>query len=178
MSQSVQEPKLERLMKRIAIAFLALCLAGPAWADPPPPGRPPARTPAVAADSAPVPRQITVKVMVVRATNANSTVDPELRAMVARLQRYNYKGFRLVDTRSGTLTDGNTTTFAIAGDRQLEVHLLSHDAAQAKVRLVLFGAKGRQNLDTTVSIHRNRQFLVLGPSLGEDALVLPVSVKY
>jgi hypothetical protein len=163
-----------KLHLRIGIlAGLAVGVPAMAWADPP---RPAARPAAVAA-AAPVPRAITLRVMVVRGTNASSHVDAELESLT-RLRNMAYTGFTLIDRDSVELVDGGDATFAIEGGRQLHVTLVSHDAAQAKVHLELTGRSGNTSTDTAVSIHRNGQFLVSGPHLGDDLLILPISSRY
>src|SRR5688572_20664027 len=87
------------LMKRwfglLLAASLVASLPMAAWAEPP---RPPARpAPSQAVDPVPVPAEVGVRVLVVRATNAHSRVDPELENMAERLRTLSYRGFTLID---------------------------------------------------------------------------------
>jgi hypothetical protein len=116
--------------------------------------------------------------MCVRASNANDRVDAELKPILQQLKFTRYTGFHLIDTQRRSLESGQETTFNIEGERKIRIELLSHDETAAKLRIRMFNAQGRQQLDTTVSIHRNRSFMVAGPKVGEDVLILPVSVRY
>lgn len=129
-------------------------------------------------DSKPVARQVTVKIMCVRATNANNRVDPELQSVMQHLKMLKFRGFSLVDQHSKSLEDGDETSFDLEGGRTIKVSLLQHDGTAAKVRLRMLNAQGTKQLDTTVSIHRDKSFMVAGPKLGDDVLILPVTVSY
>jgi hypothetical protein len=91
-----------------------------------------------------------------------------------------YKGFDLIDQHDGEVAPGQEVAFDIEGGRKVKVELLEADAVQAKIRMRMFSGKGGSpTLDTTISVHRNRAFIVAGPKMeGDDVLILPVRVKY
>jgi len=161
------------------MALAALMLGGTlgsvesAFADPPRPHRGPR-----VADSPRVGNSVSVEMRVVRGTNANAQVDDELRSILPALSQTNYRGFSLLDSKRDNLSDGEETEFSIEGGRRVKIELLDHDQTKARVRIRMFNGQGRQALDTTVSIHRDRSFMVAGPKVGDDVLILPVTVRY
>jgi hypothetical protein len=148
-----------------------LALAGPPQ---PPPPRPPADAPPSA--KAPV-GKVGVELMVVHAHNEDGKVDPRLTGIMQNLRFIKFKGFRLLDTHPASLGPAQESTFSIVGGRQIRVQLLERDAKQAKVRVRMFSGDAKV-LDTTVSIHRNRSFMLAGPKHNGGVLIFAVSVKY
>lgn len=155
------------MVARVLIA-LALALAPPAFAQgkPSPPER-----------AEPVSQRVDVELMVVHATNAHSRVDSRLRALLPHLRHLNYTGFDVLEVRRDDLSPAQETTFSIAGDRRMKLQLLEVDERQAKLRVRMYNQQGRL-LDTTVSIHRNRSFIVAGPQHDGGVLILPVTARY
>lgn len=131
------------------------------------------------APSAPAPLAATVAVemLVVYAHNESDRVDAELRSVMQQLRFTRYRSFTKLEAHPATLHPQEETSFTIAGDRRVKLQLLSHDAEQAKLRLRMFNQEGKL-LDTTVSIHRNRSFMVAGPRYEQGVLILPISVSY
>lgn len=158
------------------IAFVgALTLSGAALAQsrPPVPGDP---RPPVAL--APVSGPVSVEVRCIRGTNANAVIDPDLKEISRQLAYTRFTGFDLIDTHADSLAIGDEATFPIEGGRKLKIELISRDDTAARLRLRLLGADGSHQLDTTVSIQRNKTFMVMGPRLGDDVLILPVTARY
>ncbi len=134
--------------------------------------RPPAPAP-----SAPVAQKVAVEVMVVHATNAHTRVDARLKAMLSHLKHLNYTGYEVLDVRANDLTPGQESSFAIAGGKRMVVGLIEHDERQARLRVRMYsGSRGL--LDTTVSVHRNRSFIVAGPEYEGGVLILPMTASY
>ena len=141
----------------------------------PVPGAP---RPSLVAPSAPLPERVGVEVLCVRATNANTRVDDRLEPMLKQLRYTRFTGFSLMDQHTLRLAPGQEGSFEIEGNRKVAIDLLERNASEARLRIRMFNGQGRQQLDTTVTIHRDRSFMVAGPHLGEDVLILPVTVKY
>jgi hypothetical protein len=158
-------------MRRWAfLALGALLLGAPtgALADPTGPSATEAATP--------VAGRVSVKVMMVHANNSGK-VDGELQSLVRQLQFTKYNGFNLLQQFPAQLSVGQHSTVQLLGDRRLKVELLSRDATKAKLRIRMF-KDTEKVLDTTVSVHRNRTFIIGGPKHKEGALILPVTVTY
>lgn len=128
------------------------------------------------ADVSPAASRVDVEIQVVHANNSGK-VDPQLAGVVENLSFLRYSGFKLLDTHPAKLGPGQETTFNIAGGRKLKVTLVSRDARAAKIRVLMSSDKGVL-MDTTVSIHRNRAFIIAGPSYEDGKLVLPLTVRY
>ena len=55
--------------------------------------------------------------------------------------------------------------------------VLSKDVKQAKLRIQMM-KDGKKITDTTVSIPRDRYFMISGPKIKDGVLILPVGVSY
>lgn len=126
--------------------------------------------------SAPAAGKVGLELKVVHATNSGQ-VDPQLRSIVDNLKFTRFSGFKLLNTLPAKLGPGQETTFTVAGGRKVKVTLLSRDARAARVRVVMLNASGKV-MDTTVSIHRNRAFMIAGPDYKGGKLILPLTVRY
>lgn len=133
-----------------------------------------AQTPPVAA---PVPATVDVEVMVVHANNTTRTVDARLERLLPHLRHLTYTGYQVLDTRQEALAPSAEATFPVVGDRRLKVELVDHDATNARMRIQMFNPSGRI-LDSTVTIRRNRTFIVMGPTHEQGVLVLPITARY
>lgn len=155
---------------RLAVLVAAVALPGSALAQ----GRPTEPLP----PAAPAVGPVSVDVMCVRATKANDRVDPELKAMLKHLALTGYTGFDVISHNADALGVGEEANFPIEGSRRLKVQLIDRDETSARLRLRLIGADGTKQLDTTVAVHRNRTFMVAGPKVGDDVLIIPITAKY
>lgn len=168
--------RLRRLWRRLRIAVIVL-LAGlivtPAFAQ----TRPPPRRPAQTTQPAPVSNKVSVQLMVVRATNAHQRIDADLKDVLQHLRFFNFTGYELLSKQTHAISVGSDHTYAVEGDRRVKVDVLSRDERQVKLRVRMFDAKDRK-LDTTVSIHRNKSFLIGGPEVGDGVLILPLTARY
>ncbi|MBW1878027.1 MAG: hypothetical protein JRI25_03325 [Deltaproteobacteria bacterium] len=145
---------------------LALGASAPAFAQRGP-------TPAPARAS----QRVSIEMMVVYATNSHKRVDPRLRSLLPHLRHLNYSGYEVLDVRTDSLGPHQETTFSIVGGRRMQVELLGIDDRQARIRVRMF-KESRRLLDTTVSIHRNRSFIVAGPHHRDGVLILPMTARY
>ena len=158
----------------LVLGLLALCVPAMAQSRPP---RPTSR-PAVASQAkAPLASKVGIEVMVVHATQGQPMVDSRLKSIMQHLRFLQFKRFSLLDKHRATLAMNSESTFSIRGGRRLKVQLLSRDARQARIRVRMFNDKGKL-LDTTVSIHRNRSFILAGPKHDGGVLILPVTARY
>lgn len=160
-------------------ASLVLCDAWAQGRPPPPPpggGRPvPARQ--VPAPSDQAAKKARVEVMVVYATNTGNRVDADLQPIMQQLKFTSFRSFTHLESHPAELAVGEESTFGIAGGRRVKIALISRDDKQAKIRMQMF-SQGSKLLDTTVSIHRDRSFMVAGPRYQEGVLILPITVSY
>jgi hypothetical protein len=163
-----------KFMRFVMLVFLAVILCvGEAKADPHP-----------TAPSSVVEQQnakesvgkVGIEVMVIHANNSGR-VDPNLRAVMQNLRFTKFSGFSLLSKVPSQLGVGQESSISIVGGRKLKVNLLERDDKQAKVRVRLFSGE-RKVLDTTVSIHRNRSFMLMGPKHEDGVLILALSVRY
>jgi len=168
---------LDRVLRTFCLTAV-LALGGAAFAQTPP-GRPPVPPRGgVPAPTAPVAQRVEVELQVVHATNDSTVVDPNLDpAIVKHLRFLNYTGYRLLDTRTASLALKQETIFPIEGGRKVRIQLLDRTDEEAKLRVRMMNGTSML-LDTTVSIHRNRSFIVAGPRHEGGVLVLPVTARY
>jgi hypothetical protein len=120
--------------------------------------------------------KVQIDVMVVHATN-NGRVDPRLRDLQRQLDQMRFTGFEVLSTSSDSLAEGQVTTVSVAGGRKVKVRLIEKDNRQARVRIELYKGSEKK-LDTTVTIPRDRTFLVGGPKFDEGVLIFPITVEY
>ena len=121
--------------------------------------------------------KVNIEVMVVHASNAHNRVDPALQPVMQHLRFTNFKGFKMLSKEESGIGPSQDHTYSVAGGRRLKVRLLERDAKRAKIRIEMFNAKNKI-LDTTVSIHRNKSFMVAGPKHEGGVLVLPLTARY
>jgi hypothetical protein len=131
--------------------------------------------PPAAGARAPAPRT-QVAVQVVHATHSGR-VDPALKPLEAQLRFTKYTGFEQISTANAQLVVGADASFAVEGARRLRVELIDRTPQMAKVRVRLT-ENGANLLDTTVSIPRDRTFIIGGPKYAGGVLILPVTVSY
>lgn len=164
-----------RARAALVLGALALCVGSlpvdAAWAQ----GAPGRQVPR---PKRPVVNKVEVQLQVVYATNEHTRVDPKLRDVMQSLRVLRFSGFELLSTERAMLGVGQETTLSVAGGRKLKVQLVSRTEEKATMRLRMVNARGEQRWDTTVSVHRNRSFVVGGPRYRNGKLVLPVSALY
>lgn len=154
----------------VALALLMLStLAPPTALAQPAPGRAPAPARAGAG--------VEVELVVVHASNAHQSVDPSLKPVERHLRFLNYTGFKSLDRHNRSLRVGEQTTVSVVGGREMKVRLIDKNPTAAKLRVQLFRGASKL-LDTTVSIHRNRSFIVGGPQHDGGVLVFPLTASY
>ncbi len=158
----------------VALALAAVPVSG-AWGQ----SRPGPRTNHQASGprNGPVSGKVAVRVMVVHAHNEDNKIAPELRGLERQLGFLKYSGFKVIEIHPSQLGPGGDNAFSVAGGRRMNVQLVSRDAKQAKMRLRMF--KGNEKIvDTTVSIPRNKSFMIGGPNYKGGKLIFPVTVSY
>ena len=126
--------------------------------------------------NAPAAGKVDVEVMVIEAS-MDKYVDPKLKNVMQNLRFTKYTGFKLVSTENARLAPGSDATINLVGGRRLRVTVLSKDAKQAKLRIQMI-KDGKKITDTTVSIPRDRYFMISGPKVKDGVLILPVGVSY
>lgn len=125
---------------------------------------------------APARSRVSVEVMMVHATDGGA-VHPDLQPLMQQLRFTRYTGFNLLNRFPAQLVVGASESFTLVGGRKLKIDLVSKDDKKAKLRVRLFSEREKV-LDTTISVHRNRSFIIGGPKYKGGALVLPLTVKY
>lgn len=180
-----------RTVRRVWVLFAALVVglyAAPSLAVPP--GDPAGVHRVGPYPPPPVPRRppagrevrrgnrVTVKVMVVYATDSTNRVDPRLGSLTRYLTHLRFSGYELLDTHVAQVAPNSTQTFSIEGNRKFEVTLLAKDANRCRVRVQVTAGRGGKLLDTTLSVNRNGTFIVAGPRYKDGILVLPLTVRY
>lgn len=158
------------MTRLIAMLALTMALGAPAVAQVPPRRPVPARPARVA-------QSVQVQLMVVHANNRHTRVDERLEALRAHLRHLDYTGYDVLQTQSETLSDGQEAQYSIAGNREVKVQLVDHDDENGRLRILVFNS-GRKVLETTVSVRRNRSFIVMGPNYDGGVLILPITVRY
>ena len=99
--------------------------------------------------------------------------------LVNHLRFMKHTGFHDLGESTQTLSVGDGGEFELAEGRRLTVQLLDIDPARARVRVRLVGADDAVVSDTTMTVHRDKTFIVAGPRDGEHGVfILPVSVRY
>ena len=121
--------------------------------------------------------KVSIEVMVVHASNSHNQVDPSLQPVMQHLRFLNFKGFQMLSKESHGVALGQDHTYNVAGGRRVKIRLKERDAKRAKIRIEMYNAKNKI-LDTTVSIHRNKSFMVAGPKHEGGVLVLPLTARY
>jgi hypothetical protein len=168
---------ISRIARRVALAVAllgasAVVLDAPAIAQDNP-TRPGAPRPA------PVSGKVQVEVLGVYATDTHNRVDPRLQGIIADLRtQKKYTGFDLIDSETSSLGVGQESTFTVAGNRKVKVQLQSRNEQKASVRVRVYNGADKVSLEVTVTIYRNRSFIIAGPRYRDGDLLLPVSVRY
>ncbi len=134
---------------------------------------------ASAAPPAAAERPAAVKVAIdLRVIHANQSgvIDPAV-ADVARQLGARYSGLKLLAAHQDQLVQGVEQTFTVEGNRKLKVQLLERTATAARVRVMLMAGAEKQ-FDTTVSLPRNKTFIVAGSKVRDGVLVFPIAVRW
>lgn len=157
---------MDRLLRQIVLGAALACTSGVGTAH--------AQAPV---EVAAVPARVSVDVRVVHATRTHNRIDARLTKIMPLFKHQPYTGYDLVSEETVKLGTGAEASAAITGGRRLTVKLLDHDATQARVRIRLF-RDDKVVTDSTVTIHRNRTFMIAGPKYQEGILIMPLSVRY
>jgi hypothetical protein len=164
--------------RAVTLTFLALMALAASWASPAlAQTRPPPRPVPAAPAPVPVAGKVNIELMVVHASNAYDRVDPALQPVLQPLRFVSYKGFKLLSKDDSDVAVGAETTFPVVGGRRVQVDVVDRDSVNAKIRIRMYNDK-KLLLDTTVSIHRDKSFMVAGPEHEGGMLVLPITARY
>lgn len=158
--------------------FGGVSLANPPDRPPPPRGVVTLPGSVQQARQAPRAQKVTVGIMVVYATEAHSNVDNRLDSVIRHLSHMRYTGYELLGAHEAELTPGGSQTFAIQGNREMTITLLSRDERQVRLRVQVMAGRGNKLVDTTLSANRNGTFFVAGPKYRDGILVLPLTARY
>jgi hypothetical protein len=150
------------------LVTMALSPATEAWADPP--------QQVVTKSTQATAGKVRLEILVVHGT-PSGPVDPRVRDLAPQFAGMNLRGFKVLDTQSLVLGDGQSGSVSLAGGRKLELQLVSRTAQSAKVRIQMMSGS-QKKLDTTVSIPRNRAFPVAGPPYEGGRLIVPITARY
>lgn len=121
--------------------------------------------------------KVSVDLMVIYAHKQDNKVDPALRDVMPQLRSLPYTGYKLIGSQGSQLGVGQESLVPIPGGKKIKVNLIDRNDTQAKVRIRMLNGD-RVSLDTTVSIHRDKAFIIAGPAYEQGKLILPVSVEY
>jgi hypothetical protein len=121
--------------------------------------------------------KVSVDVMFIHATNADNRVDAALTNVVQHFRHLPFTGFHFLSSELSSLAIGQSRSIMAPGGRRLQLDALSANSAEAKLRFQMFRAD-QKILDLTFSVHRNKAFIVGGPSYEDGKLVFVVNVKY
>lgn len=151
------------------LAMLASLATAPSVAQAQPAPAPVAPTEAIG--------KVSVDVMFIHATNADNRVDAQLTNVVQHFRHLPFTGFHFLSSELSGLAIGQSRSITAPGGRRLQLDALSANSAEAKLRFQMFRAD-QKVLDLTFSVHRNKAFIVGGPSYEDGKLVFVVNVKY
>lgn len=161
-------------VRMLALVLMAGLVASPSFAQ----GRPPPRrTPTTQQPAVPVSGKVNVEIMVVHGTNAHERIDPAVKPVLQSLKFLSYSGFEMLSKQDHDIAVGRDHTFQLEGDRRVTVDVVFRDERQAKLRLRLYNGASRI-MDTTITVHRNKSFMVAGPPFKDGVLILPVTARY
>lgn len=121
--------------------------------------------------------KVSVKLLVVAATDSHEGIDPRLQSLAKHLNFLRFKGYDLLSTYNASVGVDSQAEFSIDGGRRVTVHLLKKNPEKAQFRIQMFNQAGKL-LDTTLSVNRNGTFIVAGPKYHDGILILPLQVKY
>lgn len=175
--QSCARGRVALVLRGMVLGLALLAMGSDALAQGRPITPPGAPTPLVDGPRTPVQR-VQVELMVVHATNAHTNVDAQLEPLLPHLKFLNYTGFTVVGDNKRSLGLKQDADFTVVGGRKVNVELLDRTEREAKIRVRMFNDAGEKLLDTTVSIHRNKSFIVAGPRHDGGVLILPVTARY
>jgi hypothetical protein len=157
------------LLRRLLFMLLLACVVTPSLAN--------AQTPAPVMPS-PVPAWVDVKLMVVQASEQAGAVDPRLGSFAQTLLSSTpFLSFTVLAQHEMRLGDTEEHAVSVSDVRRVRCRLISHDPQQAQLRVELLSGD-TQIVDTTVTIRRNKSFVVAMRSRDGTTLLIPLTVRY
>jgi hypothetical protein len=124
-----------------------------------------------------VPEPVGVEVLCVLATHRPVPPVAALEPLQKKLAFTRYTGFELLGSSTTTLDRGESEDLSCAAGREVTVELVDADDAGATVHVWLTDSHGHRAVDTKVTVAYDRTFMVAGPRVGDDVLVVPITVR-
>jgi hypothetical protein len=172
-----------RRLRPALAAFLALWLflapdsGPPVLPDEPvciqPPPEPP-EPPAAAPDRG---EWVSVELIVIRGSRAWVGIESALEPIAEQLGYTRLTGFSVLSRAARNLRPGEALVADVSG-RELRIDLVSLEEGGARLRPTLWTPDRKRLLDSTITVHWDKSFLIAGPRLDDDdVLVAAVTVR-
>lgn len=120
-----------------------------------------------------------VQILVIRATNSNTEISPELKSLADSLKKqFKFTGYKVEKKLSHEMKPGETWKTDLAGGFKAELTLKSAKEKEISVDVTVLDKKGEKKVNSPFSIARGKSSLIGGPKLdGDDVLILAISGK-
>lgn len=120
---------------------------------------------------------VTIDVGAIYASNEGSSIDPALSQIRGKIRAmFNYTSYKMLDRKRHTLGVGESGDYALPGQRNMRVKVLSSEGRKVRLSIRLEEA-GRNLLTTTLGLPRNGMVLVGGPSYESGVLILVIAAE-
>ncbi len=174
----------KRLAGVLAIAALMLTLGATALAqdktgqDKPKPEKPAQEKPGQDKSKEPM----SLEVLAIRATRANSNIDPELKSIADELKKqFKFTGFKLEKRIKGSAAIGKSFKTELIGKYKAEIFPLQREVKRVQLRIEITETKDGKDepkSKTTFTYDAGTFQMVAGPELGGgDVLIVAVSAR-
>lgn len=125
---------------------------------------------------------VTVQVLVIRATKSNKEVSPELKPIADALkEQFNFTGYKLLKRDNRAVGLGQAASFPLTGPYSARITPKAGDGRQVTLQIVVTEKRGDKEVEktnVTVKVTKERYTLQGGLELeGGDKLILAVSGK-
>lgn len=126
--------------------------------------------------------EVSVQLLVIRATKSNKEISPELKPIADALKgQFNFTGYKLVKRDSRGVALGKSATFGLTGPYSARITPKDRDERQVTLQIVVTEKRGEKDVEksnVTVKVTKERYTLQGGLDLdGGDKLILAVSGK-
>jgi len=129
-----------------------------------------------AASEAPVPKQVELVILKVKASTDGKFVDPKLEHVARLLGHLNFTNFEYLGEHTWKVSDGQTKSLTVA-DLKLDVTMVSHDEKFARVQVVVF-RDGKKVTEHSQSVPRQKIAMIGARSEDAGAIFLPIRAIY
>jgi hypothetical protein len=104
-------------------------------------------------------------------------MDPKLGSLERYLRHLRYSSYEVLSSRNLDLSQGVEKTLSVEGGREVAISLVSTDGNKARFRVQV--RSGKRNLaDITVSVGRDKTFVVSGPQYEGGILLIPITARF